>query len=182
MRKNIKYLILFFTLVNTFTGQVQSVSAKDAEKPIINSDGRPSFESYPAKIVESKNHLKLVLTTRLAKKYKTVITADSAKPVNFAGHYRVATWGCGTDCRGFAIINKQTGAVYTLPGLEDVAGVMGNEEDRLAFKADSRLFVITGIKNDTAEGKFYYVWQKEKLHLLAKHPIVKHDISVSKVD
>lgn len=173
--KIIKILLLSFAFVSAVAGHVQFVFAKDARKPIATLNKTPKYESYPAKVVYAEAQPPLVLATKLAKRYKTVITEESAKPVNFAGHYRVATWGCGTDCRGFAIINKQTGAVYTLPGLVEVAGVMGIEEDRLAFKADSRLFVITGIQNDSIEGKFFYLWEKEKLRLLAKHPILKQD-------
>ena len=182
MRKKSKPLIIFIALVSIFVGQAQLVSAKNPETQIANLEIQPSFESYPANIAHPRDTSQLVLTTRLAKKYKSVITAEAAKPVNFAGHYRVATWGCGTDCRGFAIINKHTGVVYTLPGVEYVAGVMGNEEERLAFKADSKLFIMTGIQNDKVEGKFYYIWGKEKLTLLAKHPIAKLDISASDVD
>ena len=182
MRKKNKSFILFFVLVSMFIGQVQPVSAKNSGKQIANLEGPPSFESYPANIAHPRDTSQLVLTTRLAKRYKSAITAESTKPVNFAGHYRVATWGCGTDCRGFAIINKHTGVVYTLPGVEYVAGVMGNEEERLAFKTDSKLFIMTGIQNDKVEGKFYYIWGEEKLTLLTKHPITKLDISVPDVD
>ena len=182
MRKKSKLLIIFIGLISIFVGQVQPASARNSVKQIANLEGQLIFENYPANIAHTGDTSQLVLTTRLAKKYKSVITVESAKPVNFAGHYRVATWGCGTDCRGFAIINKHTGVVYTLPGVEYVAGVMGNEDERLAFKADSKLFIMTGIQNDKVEGKFYYIWGKEKLTLLTKHPIVKLDISVPDVD
>lgn len=165
-------LLLF---VGMFVGLLEPVSAKDAA----NFSGLPSFESYPAKISQSSSEtLQLALTTKLAKRHKTVITAEAAKPVNFAGQYRIATWGCGTDCRGFAIINKQTGAVFTLPGVEYVAGVMGNDEERLSYRIDSNLFIITGMKNDdeNEKGKFFYLWKKEKLNLLANVPILEADI------
>ena len=55
--------------------------------------------------------------------------------------------GGGTDCRGFAILNKLSGVAYTLRGVEYVAGAMGNDEDRLDFKRNSRLFVINGLVN-----------------------------------
>ena len=57
-----------------------------------------------------------------------------------------------------------------------------NKYDQLAFKADSKVFFMTGTQNDKVEGKFYYIWGKEKLTLLAKHPIAKLDISASDVD
>ena len=131
------------------------------------------FEQFPANVAVTSAIAKPILTTKLAKQYKTAITLAMAEPANFAGHYRVVTWGCGTDCRGFAILNKLTGVAYTLPGVEYVAGIMGNEEERLDFKSDSRLFVISGLVNDETEGKFYYLWERERLKLLAKMPLVK---------
>ena len=54
---------------------------------------------------------------------------------------------------------------------------MGSVEDRLDFRVDSRLFVINGLINDELEGKFYYLWEKERLKLLAKTPLVKQSYS-----
>ena len=149
------------------------VFAVERSKHPTKSNQKPSFESYPAEMLQISATPKLVLTTKLAKKYKTVITDQSVKEVNFAGHYRVATWGCGTDCRGFAIINKQTGMVYTMPGVELVAGVMGNDEERISFKPSSKLFIISGLINDEKEGKFYYLWSGSKFQFLAKFPLEK---------
>jgi hypothetical protein len=34
---------------------------------------------------------------------------------NFNGHYRVASWGCGTNCIEWAIIDLETGKVWFAP-------------------------------------------------------------------
>jgi hypothetical protein len=132
-----------------------------------------TFESYPEKAIDGNSVKKPILASKLARQYKTVITLSMSEPPNFAGHYRVVQWGCGTDCRGFAIVNKLTGKTYTLPGVEYIGGVMGNDENRLDYRKDSRLFVITGVMNDEIEGKFFYLWKNEKLQLLAKTAITK---------
>jgi hypothetical protein len=134
-----------------------------------------NFDQYCTDYSNSVISKKPILVTKLAKQYKTVITASIKQPVNFAGHYRVVTWGCGTDCRGFAIVNKLTGLVYTLPKVEYVAGVMGNDEDRLQFQVVSKLFIINGVINDEVEGKYYYLFDKERLKLLAICPVKKQD-------
>lgn len=46
-----------------------------------------------------------------AKTYFTMITKAVEGGVNFAGRYTLAMWGCGTDCRGFSVINVETGKV-----------------------------------------------------------------------
>lgn len=175
-KKNKVFTLALFICIQIF-GMSNFVLAEESEVSALRTGQPFKFEQYPIGVVERGVNKKPILSTKLAKQYKTVITAAMAQPVNFAGQYRVVTWGCGTDCRGFAIINKMSGATYTMPGVEYIAGVMGNDEDRLEFKADSRLFIITGSKNDQIEGKFYYLWDGKKLKLLAKLPIVKQDYS-----
>lgn len=176
MRTKNKSFVFFSALVSLFSWQAQPIFANDTEKFRDEYSAPPRFENFPARVLHSQSSPKLVLTTKLARRYKTAIRNEAARPVNFAGHFRVATWGCGTDCRGFAIINKRTGIVYTAPGAEFVAGVMGNDDDRLEFRADSNLIVIAGLKNEEEEGKFYFLWKQGKLHLLAKRPLIKKEI------
>lgn len=38
-----------------------------------------------------------------------------AEPTNFNGHYRIAYWGCGSNCIFWAVINQKTGAVWMAP-------------------------------------------------------------------
>jgi hypothetical protein len=136
-----------------------------------------TFESFPKKVIDGNSVKKPILSSKLARQYKTVITLSMSEPANFAGHYRVVQWGCGTDCRGFAIVNKLTGKTYTLPGIDYIGGVMGNDENRLDYRKDSRLFIITGAMNDEIEGKFFYLWKNEKLQLLAKTTVTKQTLS-----
>lgn len=46
-----------------------------------------------------------------AKLFRTTITNQVEEGVNFAGHYTVATWGCGTSCTGYAIVDVMTGNI-----------------------------------------------------------------------
>lgn len=43
--------------------------------------------------------------------FRTTITNQVAEGANFAGHYTVATWGCGTSCIGYAIVDVVTGNI-----------------------------------------------------------------------
>lgn len=52
--------------------------------------------------------------------------------INFAGHYNLARWGCGTSCISGAITDLKIGNVYDLP-----PATLDYE-----FQADSRLLVI----------------------------------------
>jgi hypothetical protein len=56
-----------------------------------------------------------VLATPLDRKYKTMIRSTAADGPDFAGHFAIASWGCGTGCLEFVIIDLKTGRVYDPP-------------------------------------------------------------------
>ncbi|MFZ6747651.1 hypothetical protein [Undibacterium sp. Ren11W] len=177
MQKKNKFLALIFIIFSSMSLTSNVVLAGEGDTQSVNVNQVIEFEQYPVEIISTTSRKKRSSLQNCAKQYKTVITNAMQEPVNFAGHYRVVTLGCGTDCRGFAVVDKVSGVTYTLPGVEFVAGVMGNEEARIQFKTDSRLFIITGSKNDENEGKFHYLWSGKELKLLATFPIKKQDYS-----
>ena len=79
-------------------------------------------------------------TNEAALHYRTAITKDVARGVNFAGKYVGATWGCGEGCVGSAIVNGETGKILSY-------GMMASGYE---FDIDSRLLV-------TGDGSVYQV-------------------------
>jgi hypothetical protein len=141
----------------------------------------PRFEKYPVKPSPPSSPAKLNLQSNpIAKTYRTVIRQQMREGANFAGHYRVAVWGCGTSCAQFAVVNLNTGRVITTDGIHNVSGVyfaadefLPNTESEgggFRFRKDSRLLVLLGAMNedDSREGVFYYALKDEKLQLLHK--------------
>ncbi|HBO3108344.1 TPA: hypothetical protein L4R04_005423 [Pseudomonas aeruginosa] len=59
------------------------------------------------------------------------VKAKKQKP-NFAGHYVLDSFGCGTGCMASALVDLRTGVVYRAPFHEPTSG------DK-SFRADSRL-------------------------------------------
>jgi len=146
----------------------------------------PQFSDYPITrddLARTGVHPKVRLNSPLARRYTTVIHQEFTQPPNFSGHFRVARWGCGTDCRNFAVLDQNTGSTFTLPGVEEIAGVMGNDEERVDFRPDSRLLIISGCINDgTAPGKFYYLWTGKRLQRIGSAPLVVEPIDTTPVD
>jgi hypothetical protein len=136
----------------------------------------PKFSDYPTTardLPRAGPHPPLRLTTRTARRFTTVIHTEYNEPANFAGHLRVAQWGCGTDCRNIAVLDQNTGLAYTLPHVDVIAGVMGNDDERVDFRLDSRLLVISGSFNDKPPGgKFHYLWTGQRLELVFTKPLV----------
>ena len=107
---------------------------------------------------------------RAAKLYRTQIRRAARKSPDFAGHFRVARWGCGTCCQQFAIVDLRTGKV-SFPGFTVSCGLNPREplqrEAGLFYRADSRLFIVSGIRREgTAAGVWYYEWRNGGLTLV----------------
>lgn len=66
----------------------------------------------------------------------------------------MALWGCGMSCTHGAVVNLRTGRAVSLPGSVCCSG---DEEDRLQYHKDSRLFIAYGrIDEGKTYGKHFY--------------------------
>ena len=138
------------------------------------ASARPMFSDCPVAATQRSNSVaKPRHFPASARRYRTVIEQESRNGPNFARHCRAAVWGCGTDCRGFAIVDLLTGSVYIDRKIETIVGVMGNDDPRLDFRLDSTLFVISGQINEAegSEAKHFYNWDGRRLVLLRKQPL-----------
>lgn len=89
------------------------------------------FKGRPA-IVDLKSHPE-------AHTYRTRLREGAAKGPNFADHFTIVQWGCGSSCQRFAIIDAQTGKVYIYPGMTS---------NGMVYHRDSRLIVTDPISSD----------------------------------
>jgi hypothetical protein len=147
----------------------------------------PSFESYAVQTEAKVSNPKLDLSSNpVGKTYRTTLRQELRKGPNFAGHYRLAIWGCGSSCVMFAVINLKTGQVITAEGLTSVSGDQleaedflpnaGGESWGLRFKTGSKLLVLVGTldEDESREGAFYFVLQNEKLLPIYSTVVKKH--------
>lgn len=141
----------------------------------------PPFSDYPVTSSTLATFANLdVSSSRIARTYRTVIRQEMRKGANFAGHYRVAIWGCGSSCAQFAVVNLTTGRVITAKNIDSVSGVQLNADEFLPhtesdawgfrFNKNSRLLVVLGTLNDdeTKRGAFYFVLEGERLRSIHK--------------
>jgi hypothetical protein len=148
------------------------VTASDLSDP-----KAPTFEAFPAKTPQTIPNTKLdLMSSRIARKYRTVLRLEIAKGPNYAGYYRVALWGCGSSCAMFAVVNLKTGRVITPERFSTVSGVHFAADEFLSntksggwgfrHKTGSKLLVVVGAldEDDSREGAFYFSLVNEKLH------------------
>lgn len=135
----------------------------------------PRFEDYSVNETFKGKVARVKLTSSSARMYRTMLRLNARKGVNFAGHYILAAWGCGSDCHSFAMIDAKTGNVYFSDLISFVGGQLYQEEERLQHQKNSRLLIVAGAKNDEEVGKFYFEWKNYRLSLIKKTelPLVK---------
>jgi hypothetical protein len=139
----------------------------------------PRFRDYHTKLYAGSNALPDVRSDLRSRRYRTQLESWAREKPNFAGHYIVATWGCGTSCTEIAVIDAITGKVFHPPGartnsIEDVhyevlvegkSGERRSDFGALQYRADSRLLILIGTPDGRVEnhGISYFVWDNDRL-------------------
>jgi hypothetical protein len=137
----------------------------------------PRFADYPAPTHFTGRPAPPQLLTPSARLFRTRIRQAATQGPNFAGHYTIATWGCGSSCRSLALIDAKTGQVHPAPfsilggyGLTSYPDETPSHAGPLQFQRQSRLLIARGCPEDTRCGSYYYEWQAPHWKLLRSVP------------
>ena len=162
-------LFLLFSSSLVLLGQVAPNDC--AQKKLLG------FKDYPVTAYHGKPHTP-ILATPLDRKYETAIRDATKSGVNFAGHYTLARWGCGTGCHEFVIADLITGVVYD-PSFDEVDfhnGPMDYDpgwqcySDVITYQRDSSLLVVEGCLRGKQCGRTYFVMEFGHLRQVAYNP------------
>lgn len=129
----------------------------------------PTFSDFPASVVKATARQINLSSHPKARMFRTNLRESLSEGVDFAGRYIVATWGCGTDCQGGAIIDGKTGNVFFPKQLQGTSLGSGDfAEEVVEYKENSRLLIINGYPGggDGKYGIWYYEWTGTTLELL----------------
>lgn len=125
----------------------------------------PQFKDFPVAQVYQGRNSPVKFATPETKQFHTRLTEAAQQKTNFAGHYILTRWGCGSGCIQPAIIDAKTGRVFMVPFT--VVTVGEKVIDPLQFRLDSTLLIVNGSRNDQPEnGTFYYLWDGKRLELI----------------
>ena len=116
--------------------------------------------------------------------FRTRIREAARKGPNFAGHYTIAEWGCGTSCVSVAVVDAETGAVYEGPFGQLPTAVLSYGEalrydrdakgeylyEELSYRLDSRLLIARGCPNYANCAAYFYEWTGSQFKFLRKVP------------
>jgi hypothetical protein len=150
----------------------------------------PRFEDYPSPANWRAPAVPVKLITPSERMFRTRLTEAARQPPNFAGHYRITYWGCGSNCAASAVIDLETGNVYPPP-----LGAKGPGWDRWAsciasfdgtgddFRLSSKLMIVRCGLSIDENGKNrpdvnYFLWEanrfRELQHIRAKESPTVH--------
>lgn len=135
--------------------------------------GELSFKNYPVQEIYKGKPAPAKPARGRAGKFRTRIKLGAKKGPNFAGHYTIVLWGCGSDCSGVAIVDAKTGEVFIDPELLEISTKVSQDSPKIQFRLDSRLLIVEGYRVYGAQpigppvtGKWYYNWENNRLKLI----------------
>ncbi len=121
----------------------------------------PQSAAYPAPVEKVAARPTLQKNTGFSRRFTTRLSgALRSQPVDFAGHYVITTFGCGSGCLYGGIVDVKTGQAHELPWALYIAGQLGDWESALKHEAGSRLLAVRGAINETDEPaqERYFEW------------------------
>ncbi|HEY8101754.1 MAG TPA: hypothetical protein VIF82_13465 [Burkholderiaceae bacterium] len=168
--------LIFFLIATPYISTIAADDDYSNEHTIRASDipsNAPQFEKYPATekfrgSVAAPN----IRSHPRSRMFQTMIRQGAKDGPNFAGHYTIVFWGCGTSCASLAIVDTNTGKVFHPQNLQTIDNInvdfdeLEKPDGRLIkFKLDSKLLIVFGGINEepTMRGISYFVWENEKL-------------------
>jgi len=125
------------------TNSLASVLLLVAVMPVIGQTQPPEspsypFASYPADRLHIGKPAEPKLKTPTQREFRTVLRSGAKKGPNFAGHYTVVEWGCGSNCVVYAVVDALNGKIYE----RDMPPVNDQYPCGLLYKVESTLFVV----------------------------------------
>jgi len=109
-----------FNSAPTIDRKSEIVNRKSVCDVVVNDSARNNIEVFSG--ISKKIDFESFPEVKL---YRTAINREVEEGANFAGHYRFATWGCGTDCQGFAIVDLITGKIIEYQPVYPFASATG---------------------------------------------------------
>ena len=142
---------------------------------VLAQDTAPRFSQYSAAVVKGPAKAINFKKQPDARSFRTRLSAAVTGGTNFAGHYIVVGWGCGTGCISGAIIDSLTGTVYWPEEFHSMGtgyDETGYVDKPVEYRKNSRLFIINGVPGSADEdahapqGTHYFEWKNNRLRLV----------------
>lgn len=147
-----------------------------ASFPVVADVNKPDFARYPATPVNATVKHPLSGANDQIRARVAYVKNNQEKP-DFAGHYVVAAYGCGTGCMATALVDVKTGVVYRAPFNQP-------KEGQGSYRVDSKLIRFTDMQYErpgspqmvAQDGLAVWNDEAKKFELLEKGKVYKLDM------
>jgi hypothetical protein len=166
----------FFALAQALclSGLPASADTAVDHNTIMRSDipaDAPRFEDFKVPVFTGKSARPAVRKDKRSWLFRTELREAAAEGANFAGHYRLASWGCGPACFQWALIDVKSGQIFhpaNLASTDHVNVEEGLYEEGIHAvhsRSNSRLLVVIGGINENPKqrGISWFVWDGQQL-------------------
>ena len=140
----------------------------------------PKFEDFLVTDIFTGTPVAPQLSTAQARRFRTQLRTQAPRGPDFAGHFKLALWGCGAGCVFVSVIDSISGEVDFAPFSFQDAWTNIDGRPRVSchhssdFRLDSELYIVQGSIHDKA-GTHYYRWHDKRFTLVHFEP----DCSIS---
>lgn len=108
----------------------------------------PQFKDFAVTEIYSGESAPLILSEE-DRRFRTRLKEAARKKPNFAGHYILTTWGCGSGCLLGAVIDAKTGKVYQWDfSICCWDSIADDNFKPIEFRLNSSLIVFSGARNE----------------------------------
>lgn len=128
----------------------------------------PDFDQYPVRDKFAGPVAKPILRSKQDREFRGQLQRAARMRPNFAGHYVLATFGCGASCTMAGALDARTGRVTWLP-FTVCCGNHGDKEP-IEFRLDSALLIVRGMRNEAGDGTYYYTIANGSFRLITERP------------
>jgi hypothetical protein len=118
----------------------------------------PRFEDFPANTDWNGHAVPPRPATAPERLFRTRLLEAAKESPNFAGHYRLTTWGCGSECISGAIVDLATGEIIAPPLANNSTASMhcsvcqsAYEGSGVEVRLNSRLMIVRCGLNDNQQ-------------------------------
>jgi hypothetical protein len=102
-----------------------------------------------------------------SKTFKTKIREAVEDGPNFADHYTLALWGCGSSCVMFSIVDAVDGRVYDAPFT--VSWADETDDGVIGVRNSRALHVVGSLNEGDNSADRWYIWDGKELKLQSEH-------------
>ena len=186
MKKQIITAFLSLSLMNAVAlGEEYTAATPDKNAPELVKRFKQiepqkyATSKYQGKIARDIADKKHNMRTRMRAGLRAA--RENPDNINFAGHYMLVSYGCGTSCVAFNVVDVKTGKIYDgmmVTGYPDAVpnnpdGVWVNQD--FDYQAESTLFLVQGAVDELGTGSFAFEFKDNQFKLLQHSPVVKLD-------